>query len=417
MRGHQETDGAGRADGGGAAPRHGRTRDRRDRVVRGALLLIVASVLTGVASAAALALHWDDNITRVDESDLLADDRERPAATVPDPEDPDAGAPVNLLLLGSDARDGENGEIGGHAAGRRSDVTIVLHVSADRSRVELVSIPRDSMVEIPRCRVTGGGSTSASPYAQFNKAFAWGWDAGHDLVSAASCAMTTVEHLTDVRLDGFVAVDFAGFVDMVDAMDGVPVCIPRDLDDAKAKLHLTAGTHVLDGAQAIALSRARHDLSDGSDTYRMGRQQALLAAMTTKVLHGGVLTDPPRLVRLVDAVTRSLTLSKDVDPVGLAYALRSVRGEDVTFVTTPSGPDPRNGARVVWTDDAERLWERVAADEPIVTTGERPTDGTGDGAGAADEPSDDPVTASDGDPFDDRRPGVAITSADTRAAC
>ncbi len=379
--------------------------------MRGALLLVVASVATGVAAAAALALHWDDNITRVDESDLLAADRERPPAAEPDPEDPDAGDPVTLLLLGSDARDGRNGEIGGHAEGRRSDVAIVLHVSADRSRVELVSIPRDSMVAIPACRVTGGGSTRASSSAQFNEAFSRGWDAGRDLVSAASCTMTTVEHLTGVRLDGFVAVDFAGFVDVVDAMGGVPVCLPRDLDDERARLHLTAGTHVLDGAQAVALTRARHDLSDGSDTYRMGRQQALLAAMTTKVLHGGVLTDPPRLVRLVDAVTSSLTISKDVDPVGLAYALRSVRGEDVTFVTTPSGPDPRNDARVVWTDDADQLWDRVAADEPIVAAA------TGDEPSSTDEGSDEPVTASDGDPFDDRRPGVAITSADTRSAC
>ena len=395
-------------------------------MARGALLLVAVSVVTAAASAAALALHWGGNVTRVDESDLMADDRARPAAATPDPEDPDAGVPVNLLLLGSDARDGENATIGGTFAGRRSDVAIVVHVSADRSRVELVSIPRDSMVEIPSCRVTGGGTTAASPYAQFNKAFAWGWDAGHDLVSAASCTATTVEHLTGVRLDGFVAVDFAGFVDMVDAMGGVPVCIPRDLDDHKAKLHLTAGTHVLTGKEAVALSRARYDLSDGSDTYRMGRQQALLAAMTSKVLHGGVLTDPPKLIRLADAVTRSLTLSKDVDPVGLAYALRSVRGEDVTFVTTPSGPDPRNNARVVWTSAADTLWARVAGDQPVLVrkpsggatgaAGDKDAQGGTSGTGG-DGGQDDPVSASDGDPFDDRRPGVAITSADVRSSC
>ena len=159
------------------------------------------------------------------------------------------------------------------------------------------------MVPIPACTVTGGGTTKASSRSMFNSAFSRGWDAGKDLASAATCTQMTVEQISGVRTDGFVVVDFAGFQTMVDALGGVPMCIPEALDDADANLHLAAGDQVLTGTEALALARARHGLSDGSDTYRMGRQQALLAAMTKSILSKNLLTDLPSLVRFLDAAT------------------------------------------------------------------------------------------------------------------
>ena len=113
----------------------------------------------------------------------------------PDPDDPNAGQAVNILILGSDQRDGVNAEIGGEVAGMRSDTTMVLHISADRSRVELVSIPRDSLVDIPSCTMTNGKTTRAT-HGMFNSAFATGWDNGGDMTSAAACTINTVQQNT-----------------------------------------------------------------------------------------------------------------------------------------------------------------------------------------------------------------------------
>jgi LCP family protein required for cell wall assembly len=406
-------------------------RARDHRVLRWVGLSVTAALVFGAAGAATLVLRTLGNVEQVDNEHLLAPEAARPAPATPDPEDPLAGSPVNLVLIGSDDRSGANQDIGGADDGMRSDTTMLLHISADRSRVELVSIPRDLMVPIPACAVTGGGTTKKSPQSMFNSAFARGWDAGHDLASAATCTQMTVEQVSGVRTDGFVVVDFSGFQTMVDALDGVPMCIPEDMDDKDANLHLRAGTQTLSGVQALALARARHGLSDGSDTYRMGRQQALLAAMTSSVLSQNVLTDLPNLLRFLDAATSSLSISGDVDLKGLAFSLRSVRPDAVTFLTIPSGPMPSNPARVVLTSDAADVWKRVVEDQPVVP--EAPVApaapaGTDTPAASGGEVGTPPATGGESltptpenvapvDPLADRKPGKAITSADAKTSC
>jgi LCP family protein required for cell wall assembly len=415
----------GRAHGDGI--RHVRSRPER-RVLRTVALALTAVLALGVSGASAVVLRSLGNVERVDTTALVAPETERPAAPAPDPQDPLAGSPVNLVLIGSDDRSGANEAIGGAEAGMRSDTTMLLHVAADRSRVELVSIPRDLMVPLPACSVTGGGTTRAASSAMFNEAFSRGWAGGKDLASAATCTQMAVEQITGVRTDGFVVVDFAGFQHMVDALDGVPMCIPTAMDDDEANLHLAPGTQNLDGAQALALARARHGLSDGSDTFRMGRQQALLAAMTRSVLSKNVLTDLPSLVRFLDAATSSVSISGDIDLRGLAFSLRAVRADAVTFLTVPSEPMPSNRARVVLSDDAAGVWGRLVADEPVIQGVPAAPDPAGD-ATAVDAPAvpagaDDAPTAPAGaggetpvDPLADRRPGEAITSADAKTTC
>jgi len=370
----------------------------------------------GASGATALVVKSLANVDQVDTEELVAPEASRPPVATPDPEDPLAGLPVNLVLIGSDDRSGVNEAIGGAEAGMRSDTTMLLHVSADRSRVELVSVPRDLMIPIPACTVTGGGTTEPSSWSIFNSAFSRGWNAGQDLASAATCTQMTVEQISGVRTDGFLVVDFAGFQTMVDALGGVPICIPEDMDDEDANLHLTAGDHVLSGPEALALARARHGLSDGSDTYRMGRQQALLAALTKSVLGKNVLTDLPSLIRFLDAATSSLTISGGVDLKGLAFSLRSVRADAVTFLTIPSGPQPSNPARVVLSDEAADVWARLAADEPIVPEAavepQTPDSATVPPVDAATTTPEAPV-----DPLADRLPGEAITSADAQETC
>jgi LCP family protein required for cell wall assembly len=411
----------------GDGMRHVRSRPQR-RVLRVVALVVTAVLALGVSGASAVVLRSLNNVERVDNTALVAPEIERPPAPAPDPQDPLAGMPVNLVLIGSDDRSGANEAIGGAEDGMRSDTTMLLHVAADRSRVELVSIPRDLMVPLPACSVTGGGTTRAAKSAMFNEAFSRGWVGGKDLASAATCTQMAVEQIAGVRTDGFVVVDFAGFQHMVDALDGVPMCIPTAMDDDEANLHLAPGTQNLDGAQALALARARHGLSDGSDTFRMGRQQALLAAMTRSVLSKNVLTDLPALVRFLEAATSSVSISGDIDLRGLAFSLRSVRADAVTFLTVPSEPMPSNRARVVLSADAAGVWGRLAADQPVVEASSTPPDPTGD-ATAADTPAV-PPGAADGpavpagageetpvDPLADRRPGEAITSADAKTTC
>ncbi|MEV7962813.1 LCP family protein [Oerskovia paurometabola] len=421
-----ETGGGDMPAGGGQGERHVRSR-REHRVLRVVGLVTTAVLAFGVSGATAVLVKTLGNVDQVDNKGLVAPEADRPPAPVPDPEDPLAGLPVNLVLIGSDDRSGANAAIGGAEDGMRSDTTMLLHVSADRSRVELVSVPRDLRIAIPSCTVTGGGTTRASSQATFNEAFSRGWVGGKDLASAATCTQMTVEKMSGVRTDGFLVVDFAGFQTMVDALDGVPMCIPEDMDDKESNLHLSAGTQTLTGAQALALARARHGLSDGSDTYRMGRQQALLAAMTKSVLSQNVLTDLPNLLQFLDAATSSLSISGGVDLKGLAFSLRSVRPDAVTFLTIPSGPQPSNVNRVILTPAAADVWARLAADQPVVpepevepvaptpTTPQEPS--TPNGADPVPPAPTTPGPAAPVDPLADRKPGEAITSADAQAAC
>ncbi|ARK04802.1 hypothetical protein B8281_08740 [Cellulosimicrobium sp. TH-20] len=371
-------------------PAHAR-RQRTHRVARSVGLVATAVLAFGAVGGASALSNIQGNITSSSALDLLDD---RPAQTTPDPSDPNAGKPLNILVMGSDARGGENGHDVEGVEGMRSDTTILVHVSADRSRVEMISIPRDSRVDVPACNTTSG-KTTAPANTRFNAAFANGATVGGDVDSAAACTMQTVESLTDVYVDGFVVVDFAGFQNMVSAIGGVRMCIPEAIDSPKADLKLAAGWQTLDGAQALGFARARYGVGDGSDLSRIGRQQQLLAATVNQVLSKNVLSDLGQIYGFVDAGTRSLTTSDNLSSIpslaGLAFSLRGATSGNITFMTVPNAPDPRDpDAKVVWTSEADELWAKVRADEPIVTP-----------APAADQPAVDAATdappASEGD--------------------
>lgn len=372
------------------AVRHGRPR-RSHAVLRGVALGVVAVLCFGVSGAAALYVRLNSNINSIDAADLI-DDMPAPQVTATgpgDPDDPNAGQAVNILLMGSDERDGENEAIGGYVGGMRSDTTIVAHISADRSRVELISIPRDSLVDIPSCTMSDGSTTSPQRNAQFNSAFSIGADNGGDIASAAACTVNTVQATTGVRIDHFVVVDFAGFTKMVDAIGGVPMCIPNDMDAPKAGLSLTAGQQTLDGTTALAFARARTGtgVGDGSDTNRLGRQQELLAAVIREVLGKNLLTDITQLIRFLDSATESLSIdsgfSSIADMAGLAYSLRNTSAGNISFMTIPFQAAPSDKNRVVWAAEADAIWANVANDQPMLrgtsqdpeTTPEAPTTG------------------------------------------
>lgn len=328
--------------------------------------------LTFAAAGAGAAFYtFNNNVATLAVTDLMTN---RPAAPDPDPDDPNAGVPVNILLLGSDTREGANAAIGGENSSVASDTTLIVHLSADRSRVEVVSIPRDSLVDVPPCTMSDGTVLPAVKGTMFNHAFSRGWQNGGDLASATACAMSTVESLTGLYLDGAVVADFNGFSAMVEALGGVPITIPEAISSPKAGgLVLQAGPQVLTPWEATQLSRARTGkgwgLEIGSDLKRIERQQALLGAMASAVADKNLLTDLPALTRFVDAATKSLTVSDSIgsarDITGLALSLRHISFDEIVFTQVPTETAPHDKDRVIWTAEAEPLWERIKADQPV----------------------------------------------------
>lgn len=388
------------ADRQSRGPSHARAL-RTHGAVRTVGLVATAVLAFGVVGGAAAVSSIVGNISGSSALDLVED---RPAPSTSDPDDPNAGKPLNILVMGSDERGGENGHEVEGVEGMRSDTTILVHVSADRSRVEMVSIPRDSRVDVPACNTTSG-RTTAPANTRFNAAFANGATVGGDVDSAAACTITTVESLTDVFVDGFVVVDFAGFQHMVTAIGGVPICIPEAIDSPKADLKLEAGMQTLDGAQALGFARARYGVGDGSDLSRIGRQQQLLAATVNQVLSKNVLSDLGQVYGFVDAGTKSLTMSDNLSSIpslaGLAFSLKGATSGNITFMTVPNAPDPQDpDAKVVWTSEADELWAKVRADEPIVAPAPA-ADETAGGSGDAVEATEPPSQAGADAPTDD----------------
>jgi LCP family protein required for cell wall assembly len=247
--------------------------------------------------------------------------------------------PLNILVLGSDTRAGQKAVLGQTPG--LSDTTILLHLSADRKRAYGVSIPRDLMVSRPACRRKNGhGMAPAADPAQWNAAFAIGGEA---------CTISQFEHLTNIRVDHYVVVDFNGFKNMVDALGGVPICLPQPVNDPIGRIYLPAGSYEVTGNQALDYVRVRHSIGtvDTGDIGRMKRQQAFLASMVNKAVSAGTLFNPPKLLRFLNAATQSLTtdpgLHKLSELYGLAREVRGIGLGKVQFLTVPIqtyAPDP-----------------------------------------------------------------------------
>jgi len=378
---------------------------RRERSAAGRrVALVVIAVLAFGGSATAVALtRLRGNVATVGSLDGLIAAPTGSPTDLPQA-DLSAGRAVTFVMVGSDTRAGENATIGGEVDGMRADTTIVVHLAADRSRVDAVSIPRDSEASIPACHLDRdpAGRMSRPRTDKFNAAFSIGGSTG-DVGLAAACTMSTIAATTGIAVTEFALVDFAGFEGMVQAIGGIRVCVPTALKDYKhnTDLDLAAGWHDLDGPQALDYVRARYVTgSDGSDVQRIARQQDFIAAVLRKALSADVLTSPVSLARFLDAGTRSLTMSDGLAAglPGLAWGLRGIDPSTVTFVTVPWGPGTKG--RIVWTDDATTLWERIAADEPIAGQAAAPAAaaavGPTPGAAAAPAPGPAPAPARSG---------------------
>ncbi|MFE6771038.1 LCP family protein [Streptomyces fimicarius] len=318
---------------------------------------LAASFLVLVAAGAGWWLYkkLDGNITTDTSAaaELKAYEKERPTPVVMDAQ--------NILLIGSDSRAGDNREYGRDDGGsQRSDTTILLHLAADRKSATAVSLPRDLMAEIPSCR-TADDKETREQFAQFNSAFELG---------GTACTIRTVEKMTGIRIDHHMVVDFNGFKDMVDAVDGVEICLKEPINDKDAHLELPAGRQTLNGEEALGYVRARKTLGNGSDTERMERQQQFLGALVNKMQSNGVLLNPTRLYPVLDAATKSLTTDPGLDSLrdlyDLVRGMRDVPTEQVQFLTVPRQPYRNNPNRDELVEpDAGDLFKQLREDRPV----------------------------------------------------
>ncbi|HEX5567236.1 MAG TPA: LCP family protein [Streptomyces sp.] len=309
-----------------------------------------ALVLAG-AGLGLVYLRVDGNISGIDIDSALGTDR---PVDVPD-------GSLDILVLGSDTRSGDNARYGRDDGTARSDTAMIVHINEAHDRASVVSIPRDTLVERPECKKGEGGTAPAEPRAMFNEAYETG---------GPVCAVKTVEALTGIRMDHYVEVDFSGFRKLVDALGGVEITTTRPIRDEDSRLRLSAGHHTLTGEQALALVRTRKTVGNGSDLGRIRLQHAFLRKFVDQVRGVGAFSEPGKFYDLVDTATTALTTDSELasvaDLAGLAKTLKDVESRNIQMVTLPvrySSSDPN---RVVPMEKrTERIWKALRADEPI----------------------------------------------------
>ena len=242
----------------------------------------------------------------------------------------------------------------------RTDTIMLIRIAPGGGGATAVSLPRDSWVSIPEYTTTSG-EPHAATHDRINTLLERG---GPQLM------IQTLESITNLRIDHFVSVNFAGFLNMVDAVDGVPMCIPKDVTDKDSGLDLKAGQQVLSGKQALAYVRARHI---DSDFGRMERQQRFLSSMAQRITSAGTLLNPLKLNNFLDAAASSLTTDEQLNRdalMNLAMRFKSLKLSKIHFLTVPIGDGNARidgNSVVLWNDkEAKKLFIRMAKDWPIV---------------------------------------------------
>src|SRR5580693_6335418 len=318
-------------------------------------LLIVAVTGTGYV----MLKHFNANLQQDDIRGLLG---AQPVNLHPQAE--------NIMVLGSDSRQGLSKAYGSGLVTDQSDTLMIIHIPADRQWAEVMSIPRDSYVNIPACEM-GNGQLSAPQQFKINEAFAIGNLDGNHTALGVACTVKTIEQDTGIYIDHFIVVNFTGFENMVSALGGVYECNPTPINDPNSGLHLAAGTHLLTPVQALGYVRARYTLGNGSDLERIGRQQAFMSSLVSRVK--SELLDPLAIYRFLDAATKSLTIDSQLGGVtglyDLGQSLRSIPSDKIAFFTLPTFPRsevvPSDTANVMWTQPEDnRIFASFRDDVP-----------------------------------------------------
>ncbi|SCE77445.1 transcriptional attenuator, LytR family [Micromonospora coriariae] len=291
-------------------------------------LLVVLLVGGGAVIAGGLYLRSvEGGIERVDAFDGVPEEG-RPQAAV-------EGA-MNIMILGSDSRDPEK------TSGSRTDTIILAHLPKDRSSAQLISIPRDTWVSVPRSADGNNGGRDA----KINAAYAWG---GIPLM------VQTVEKFTDVRVDHVAVIDFAGFKEIIDALGGIDINSEKEFTSIHEPFRkFSKGMQRMDGEAALDYSRQRKQFADG-DFARIRHQQQVIKAIIDKASSGGLLTNPGKLNSFLKATSSSVSVDKELSLLETANQMRGVRGSNLTFVTSPTKGTGRIGSESVVLADTNRV--------------------------------------------------------------
>nr|WP_258528075.1 LCP family protein [Streptomyces sp. NBRC 110611] len=319
---------------------------------------ITASVLVLLVAGAGWAyLQLNGNISIFGADGLSAD---RPAT----------GAGSNVLVIGSDSRSGGNSALGGGEGDiGRSDTAFLLHIYGDGKHAVAVSFPRDTLVDIPPCKLPNGSWTQPRTNVMFNSAFT----VGETAKGNPACTQNTVEKLTGLRVDHTVVVDFEGFSKVTAAVGGVPVCLPKEVYQgdlnpnrgSKGNVIFPKGRQTVSGQKALDYVRLRHGIGDGSDIGRIKRQQAFVSSLIKKVKSEGV--NPSTLLPLANAAVESMTVDPGLGTadklISFAMSLKDIDLHNTKFVTVPWR---YQGARVaIVHSQADALWAALRADRTV----------------------------------------------------
>ena len=313
-----------------------------------ALLAVMVLVVTGLEWT--IKSRADSGILSRSVQAIVTDDPNLSTPTAV-PTAPGAFTPENILLLGSDTRAGAaNAAAGGTDASTsdgvaNSDTLMIAHISGDR-HVTVLSIPRDTMIDAPTCKVwdgaTGEVSDQTQPVSQGEK---WHINSAYS-VGGPQCTVRAVQDLTGLRMDRVIGIDFAGFQNMVDALGGITVNVCRPVVDGELGTVIpNGGVQTIQGDTALNLVRARKVEGDtDSDLARIRRQQIVLSAILQQVTSAGTLLNPGKLDGFLQAfVQNTFTANVTIDDlVALAQSMGNLDPSKVTFYTLPTVPSQYN---------------------------------------------------------------------------
>lgn len=336
-------------------------RRRRSRFSIATTLLSVGVLILSLVSWVA----FDHVTSSINRQDVFKGIKVRP--------DRSAGSSVNYLLVGSDTREGLTKQqlhdlrVGSvaTAAGKRSDTAILIHISKNRDRATIISIPRDTYADVPEW-TDDKGVVHPARHSKINETFGRG---------GAPLLIATIEHMTQVRIDHYIEVNFAGFANLVDAVGGVDICTNTAIHDDKSHIDLPAGKNHLDGITALKYVRARY--FDGmGDLGRMKRQQKFIASMIAAATSTGTLLNPVKLLSVVNAGLATVTTDPDLqkdDLVTLATQMKSLSASNLNMLTVPlsdvSYASDGVAGSVLWDPElAPQLWQRIKDDVPVAPT-------------------------------------------------
>jgi LCP family protein required for cell wall assembly len=283
--------------------------------------------------------------------------------------------PVQILILGTDTRDGTDGKYGSNdssAGWGKSDVMMLVNLSADRKRVTVVSLPRDLLTTIPSCTDPKTGQVYPEQQsAQLNAALSYG---------GPGCTVAAVNEMTGLQIDHFMMADFNAVKELSTVIGGVDVCVNEPIDDSYSKLKLPAGVSSVQGEQALAFLRTRHSFGDGGDRGRIRAQQSFLASMARKIQSEGTLTNVPRLYAIAEAVVSNLTVDEGLAEIprllALADRVKAVDLGKVAFVSLPTQASPEDGNRLVLDEEPAQELFRILREDGDVTAPEVNTAGS-----------------------------------------